>query len=135
MDEEIKRQKAEVPSDQEFESLMANQLEKGSPRIALFMVDKRYLKLLSASNSVYRFTQLLAFGYCCIYFTKFYTLNPHMATIMYSVTGLSVAFAIGARIFYRRVCHNFVVKIEFDLSKKCFVVTGPATSFLKFGTP
>lgn len=54
---------------------------------------------------------------------------------MYSATAVTFAMNGLAWIFYRRVGTNFVLKIEFDVLKKSFIVTSPTKSLLDFGSP
>ena len=114
---------------------MANQIAKGQPKIALFSIEKRFLQMLSTINSTYRLLQIMSVGYCAVFWTAFYAANPHLAYAYYAATGTTFALTIGARTIYRRVINDFAIKIDFDASKRCFVVTSPTSSLMDFGAP
>ena len=132
---EVKRKRAEVPSVEEFEDIMRNQVSKGQFKIALFLVDKKYLQMLSTMNSTYRLLQLMSMGYCAVFWTAFYSANPHLATAYYLATGTTFTLTLGARYMYRKIIKDYVIKIDFDAGKRCFLVTSPASSLMDFGAP
>ena len=68
-------------------------------------------------------------------FTDILAKLPHMTGVMYAATGTSLLLTTGTWFFYRRIGFDFIVKIEFDVLKQCFIVTSPARSLLEFGTP
>ena len=86
-------------------------------------------------NSTYRLLQMMSLGYCTVFWTAFYSANPHLATAYYLATGTTFTLTLGARYMYRKVIRDYVIKVDFDARQRAFLVTSPASSLMDFGAP
>ena len=134
MMEEIKRQKAEILTDEEYEKLIDDCKQRDMPTIAIFRASKQSVTSLSTVMNVHRFTCLILAVHVPFWLSPKVWMAG-LATNLYGGTLGSGVLCLAMRVFKQKLARDFVLRIEFDVHSEKFKVIMPPQNFLAMGNP